>query len=449
MNRIECGLAAVDFTPRAGLPLMGNLRDRYESTGTHDPLKATAFAFSDSTGGKAVILSLDLCMINRTQVAMMRSHIADNSSFPADSILINATHTHAGPATMSLYGMPEAENRDIEIFLKKACEAVFRAEADLKPSTLSIGYTEEKRVSFNRRLMNHEGKTLMNWENFDPEMISGPLGPIDPLVSVLKIERRTGNCESPAGALVNFALHPAILDYENTRYSADYPGFLREGLEKIIHGNFVTLFGNGCCGNINHIDYTDDSAARRGYSAAERIGYMLAAEASRGLRKTSGIEGSKIVVSRDFVTLKRLEISETTYQKSLKALRKTDREKDSGESDGLPEELQALVRIEMYEKQQQDDHAEVMVMRLGNLAIVGLPGEMFCELGIRIREGSSAAHTIIIELANDAIGYIPDENGYGRGGYEDTPGSMKYKKGSGEKLVDSALKQIEGLFGSH
>ncbi len=100
----------------------------------------------------------------------------------------------------------------------------------------------------------------------------------------------------------------------------------------------------------------------------------------------------------------------------------------------------------MFEKQHLDDEVEVMVIRLGNLAIVGLPGEIFCELGIRIREESSADYTIIIELANDAIGYVPDENGYGQGGYEDTPGSMNYKKGSGEKLVNSALKQISQLF---
>jgi hypothetical protein len=87
-----------------------------------------------------------------------------------------------------------------------------------------------------------------------------------------------------------------------------------------------------------------------------------------------------------------------------------------------------------------------MLIRVGNLAIVGLPGEIFCELGMRIRKESSAPHTIVIELSNDAIGYIPDENGYGQGGYEDTPGSMKFVKGSGEKLTASALKQIRRLF---
>jgi len=446
MNEIKCGLGVVDFTPRAGLPLMGNLRDRYESTGTHDPLKATALVFSDSTGNKAALLSLDLCMISREQTVMMRNHIADNSSFPADCILINATHTHAGPATISLYGMPEAEKRDIEIFLKKACEAVIKAEADLRPSVLSIGYTEEERVSFNRRLKNHEGKTLMNWENYNPESISGTLGPVDHLLSVLRIDQKNEDREIPSGALVNFALHPAILDYENTRYSADYPGFLREGLSKIFNEGFTTLYGNGCCGNINHIDYSDISAARRGYGAAERIGYMLAADTSRALRNTTGIEGSEIAVSRKYVTLKRLTVSEEIYQKSLKTLEKTERNKNTGESDGLPEELHSLVRIQMYENQKKDDQVEVMVIRLGDLAVVGLPGEIFCELGMRIREESSAAHTIIIELSNDAIGYIPDENGYGQGGYEDTPGSMKYVKGTGEKLIESALIQINRLF---
>lgn len=446
MNEIKCGLGAVDFTPRTGLPLMGNLRGKYESTGAHDPIMAVSIVFADSNGNKAALLSLDLCMINREQTAMMRKYIAGKSSIPENGILVNATHTHAGPAAMSLYGMPKAGEKDIEDFFKKACEAVFKAEADLKQAAFSIGYSEEHRVSFNRRLKNNQGKTLMNWESFNPETIAGPLGPIDPLLSVLSIEQKNNKGEIISGALVNFALHPAILDYENTRYSADYPGFLREGLNKIINEDFITFFGNGCCGNINHIDYSDNSAARRGYGAAERIGYMLAADTSRALRNATGLKGLEIAVSREYVPLKRLTVSKETYYKSLKILEESDREKGKDESDGLPEELQALVQIQMYEKQHQMDNVEVMVIRLGNLAIVGLPGEIFCELGMRIREESVSAHTIIIELANGAIGYIPDENGYGQGGYEDTPGSMNYVKGSGEKLAESALTQIKQLF---
>ncbi len=442
MNGIMCGLGETDFTPNIGLPLMGNLRDRYDSTGVHDPLKAAALVLVDPAGDKAAILSLDLCMLNREQTAMMRKFIGENSSIPGDHILISTTHTHAGPATLSIYNAPSAERSEIEGFLKDACQAVFNAEKNLKPATVSIGYTRETRVSFNRRLKNRDGKTLMNWETFDPETITSALGPIDPLVSVLRIDQG----DKKAGALVNFALHPAILDYENTLYSADYPGFLKKGLCKIIDEDFVTLFGNGCCGNINHIDYSDKFAPRRGYAAAERVGYILASDAAYGLRRASTLNGSRIAVSREMVTLKRLPITEETFLWSKKALEKMETEGERRVTDGLPEELSAPVWIDMYEKQHHDDHAEVMVIRIGDLAIVGLPGEVFCELGMKIRKRSVAPHTMVIELANDAIGYIPDRAGYGQGGYEDTPGSMKYVKGSGEKLAESALIQIERLF---
>ncbi len=441
MNNILCGFGSVEFTPAVGLPLMGNLRDNYESTGIHDPLMATAIVFGNSSGEQAAVLSLDLCMIDRIQVSMMRKVIEEETSIPGDRVLICTTHTHAGPATMAVYTSPAAGEDEIEAFLKQACGAVLTAKNNMLPSELSVGGSNETRVSFNRRLKTVTGKTLMNWEPCKAEDIVGTLGPVDPRMTVVGIEQ-----DGKSAALVNFPLHPAILDYENSLYSADYPGMLREGLGKIMGGDFTTLFANGCCGNLNHLNYADPSAPRRGCQAIERAGYMLAAAAAEGLDKSSPLAGSKVAVSREFVALDRFPISEETYRWSKETLAKTKGEVSSGLIDGLPEEHSAPVWIDMYEKQNEKDSVEVMVIRIGDLAVVGLPGEVFCEFGMSIREKSSARHTIVIELANDAVGYLPNEQAYGQGGYEDTPGSTKYAKGCGEKLEASALDQINRLF---
>jgi len=87
---------------------------------------------------------------------------------------------------------------------------------------------------------------------------------------------------------------------------------------------------------------------------------------------------------------------------------------------------------------------EVQVIVLGSeVAWVGLPGEMFAELGLAIKKRSPFRYTMIAELANGAIGYIPDRRSYAEGNYE--PASARCAAGSGEKLVESALKLLEEL----
>ena len=95
----------------------------------------------------------------------------------------------------------------------------------------------------------------------------------------------------------------------------------------------------------------------------------------------------------------------------------------------------------------QGDKVEVMVLRIGSVGIVALPGEGFCEIGLAIKRASPAEHTIVIELANDAAGYLPTRDAYEQGGYEVSPGATAYAPGCGEKIVKSGLRQLTALFG--
>jgi len=95
---MQVGIACLDFTPRIGLPLMGNFRDDYLARGTRDPLCAKAMVFSDGRGPKAALLVLDVCMLDRQNVALLRRAVAQQSSVPAERILVCATHTHSAPA---------------------------------------------------------------------------------------------------------------------------------------------------------------------------------------------------------------------------------------------------------------------------------------------------------------------------------------------------------------
>ena len=441
MSGLKIGVAEVDFTPPPGLPLMGHVRDDYAARGTHDPLRARALVVANSAGARVALLSLDLCMLNRKQARMMREHIAAHSALAPENILVAATHTHGGPAAVSLYQTPAASDAEVESFLKRAAEAAIAADRNVQPAALQAGYASELSLSFNRRLRCRDGKTHMNWEELPPGFVLDCLGPVDPEVFVLTVE----DGQAPAAGLVSFAQHAAILDYENWLYTADYIGYLDEALRKIVREDFTTLFFNGCCANVNHIDYSDPTSPRRGYPTAQRMGYVLAASVAWAIRSRAPVVGDAISVSRELVELERFQISDSLYEEAKRFLATGQQDRPAG-MDGLDFKHGAPLWVSMREQQQAPDKVEVMALRIGSVGVVALPGEVFCETGMAIKRASPAEHTIVIELANDAVGYLPTREAYEQGGYEVTPGATTYAPGCAEKLAESALRQLKGLF---
>lgn len=436
---MKAGVAAVDYTPPPGLTLMGNFRDDYAARGVHDPLFARAMVFEDAAGSRAAILSLDICMLDRANVAHLRARVREHCGLPGENLLVAATHTHSGPAPLRLGSLPKCDDAEIARFLDRAAEAVPAALKDLQESDLLAGSATEGRLSFNRRLLAKDGKTHMNWEKPAPASIVRALGPTDPELRVLAVARGW----RPLAAAVNFGLHPAILAGDNWMYSADYPGYMAEALERLCGPSFFTAFWNGCCGNVNHLDYTDPLQGR-GFKEAQRIGYAVAVAARQAIDSAVPAGAGPVTVSSERVELKRLPVSDEQARWSRAVLSRGN--KAPGQVDGLPDEYYAASLLPMYEKQHIPDAAEVMAIRLGGVGIVGLPGEVFCEYGMEIKKHSPAAHTFVVELANDAIGYLPTPEAFAQGGYESSTGVTFYTQEAGRKLTESAIRQLKHLF---
>ena len=448
MSKLHVGLAAVDITPPPGLPLMGNFRDDYLARGVHDPLMAKAIVLEDPSGAKAAVLALDVCMLDRHNVALIRDVIGRSAVVPPKNVLVHATHTHSAPAPHDrfLFGLDYRPYRAAaEAMLVKAASAVAKAEQNLAEAQLSIGHAREERLSFNRRLRRRDGTTQMNWEalapGFDPDRVDAAWGPIDPQLTCLVIER----AEGPVAAIVNFGLHPAILAGDNWLYSADYPGQLAAALTRIQGEGFLTLFLNGCCGNVNHVDYRNLQQGR-GYGMIERVGYMLAATAAEAIRTRQPLAADRVTVAREAVALERMKIPPEEQKRCRRVLDDLQGQTLRGQVDGLPEAFFADLRLQMHAVQDEPDRVEVMAIRVGDAAVVGLPGEVFCELGLDLKQRSPAGHTLVLGLANDGIGYLPTRESFPQGGYEVTVGSTVYEPGAGERLADAAVGQLQRLF---
>ena len=244
---------------------------------------------------------------------------------------------------------------------------------------------------------------------------------------------------------MNYALHPAILAGDNWLYSADFPGYMAECLARLSGNGLIPIFVNGCCGNVNHLDYSDRNQGR-GFQMTQRVGYLLGVAAREAVDRAAPVGAGRISLSREKVRLKRLKITEDQYQWATEVIRKAQDHPARGQVDGLPDEHYARMWSEMYQNKEEDDLAEVCALRIGDLGIVTLPGEMFCEFGLEIKKRSPARHTMVIELANDALGYFPTREAFEQGGYEPTTGTTLYESNAGEQLTASALRQLDHLF---
>jgi hypothetical protein len=92
--------------------------------------------------------------------------------------------------------------------------------------------------------------------------------------------------------------------------------------------------------------------------------------------------------------------------------------------------------------------AEIQALTLGDCALVGIPCEVFAQLGLEIKRRSPFPTTGIVELANGYEGYLPTRQAYDEGGYEVRAArSSKLAPGSGESAVDAAADLLHSLSG--
>jgi hypothetical protein len=443
-SRFMVGLAEVDYTPEVGLNLVGNYRgDDYASRGIHDPLYARAFVAKGENGVKAAILTVDICMINKETANYMREYIESVTGIQKVNIMILATHTHSGPE--SDLSAPKARD-----YMLKAADAVVLANEKLAPAGVSVGRSREDRISFNRRLKCKDGTTHMTWEGIDPGLVEGSWGSKDPEVITFTINQGGRDI----GTVVNFGCHVTTLTGSNWLYSADYPGYMVEAIRKVKGEDFLPMFFNGPCGNVtqinNEIGFLDT------YPEAQRIGYLLGVSALEAIRNQEPVGGGMVKVSQQFIPLKRLSITDEQLAWARNVMETVAREgMPPLQQDGIPDEQYAKDWIEMHAIQDQVDSIEVQVIRVGELAFVGLTGEPFNEFGLEIKAKSPCPNTIVMGNANDYTKYFPTQISFAQGpegftpmitGYETTPGTTIYEIGSGEILAAAAISQLEELF---
>lgn len=368
MENLIAGVAKRDITPEPGVYLGGYFDRTKASVGVHDPLFARALYLSDGKEDVLFIGTDQLCLSNAIKEGYLdaiREEIERKTGVKQDNIIIFSTHTHGAPDLLGIFGFNE---KNLKYFEKLQSEIVNVAtEAYLNKKEAKIFWNKGKsKIGINRR-----------------NPISGL---IDEELITIKI---TSLNNEAIALLVNYACHGVVLGPDNLQITADWIGFLETKLEETY--NCVTIFLPGTSGNIN--PRTEDTIEkmksggdvydRTGgtFEEMEKFGTSAVEETKRTLTNMLQVEDQKIV--------NKVENVEVTIEN---------------------EAIQKIVGKSKV-------RTKVTATRIGNLVILGIPGEAFVEYGLEFK--SFKKYVVIpLTLANDYIGYLPTEEAFKEGGYE-------------------------------
>jgi len=434
-GELRVGAAAVRITPEQPLPMAGYYNIRL-STNTHDELHAKAIVI-EQEGVRAALVVCDLISLPRTVVVQAREMISHSTKVPGSNVMISATHSHTGPVLDTGSSRIGAEEKDMAAVREytaqlpaKIAEAVRLAEAALQPARLSVAHEQEDHLSHNRRFHMRDGTVGWNAGKLNKNIVRAA-GPIDPDVAVLYFESLRANA---IATYVNFTMHPDTVG--GLEFSADYAFALSRLLGEYKGTNMVTVFANGACGDINHVD-VHWANPQKGHAEAARLGTILAGNVFKAYTRLARVTPGRIRVRSEIVKLALPELKAG----EVEAAREVVSRLETKTPPKFLEQVNAFKVLDVAARDGKPHEVEVQVIALGgDVAWVSLPGEIFVELGLEIKKKSPFRHTVIAELANGSIGYIPNQKAYDEGNYE--PVSARCAKGSGEMLVGTALELL-------
>lgn len=381
-----------DVTPPLGGFMWGHYHDT-RAYDVYDRLYAKALVVEDG-GETAAIVAVDTCAIPEDMHDAVTKRIHEYTGIAPERVCITSGHTHSGAPISSdptVECHADAAYRDV--FLRLCADAVILAYKRLEDVELKFAKTEVYDISFNRNFVLKDGSYVTHGRGRTD--VAHPLDDIDPDVPVLMFEKDG----QPIGAIVSFACHQCCLgQYDG--YSGDYSSILSKRLKAEYGNNFVSLFMLGACGDINHVN-PDASVPIPPLQWYRHMGDVLADAVLSAVQNAQPVTGGVQILSKTVEIQRRLPDQELVRRLLQKWMSK---------GDGF---MRARNLIH-YESVNRKTSTELIVqgIRIGDVLISALPGEIYNAIGKGIKKDSPFERTIVVENCNSYCGYIPNKEAF-------------------------------------
>lgn len=402
-NQLLVGAAVRDVTPTKDnglLPIPGSGREPKTYVDVIDPMHTRVIAMQ---------MGEDVALVVCTETGVgptgyiVAEALSAHTGVPVDSIFCIATHSHAAPEVKSEFSLEPEEGEEVDnsilwarYTVAQILDAADEALANLQPVTVGIGYSESYiNANRNRTYYLEDGSSYLN-------LGLNLAGVTDHTLTVLQFSDEEGN---PVAFIVNYPVHGTTM-IDNTYFdgepgiSADIPGQISTLLEERYPG-CVAMWTSGAAGDqnpivSNQLMYPDPETGDMVEVYVGEVGIM------KYLSYINFADTLQAIAAVEPVDVDAIGFA---YGKT-----------EIPNEEGSPSETFTL---------------DLQVLRLGDVAIVGSPGELYTSLGLDIKEASPLENTIVMDLvwtkADSYNFYILDDEGRENGG---TMGFMcNYKTG--------------------
>ena len=412
-----------DITPPVGAGFDGYSAREGTSLGVQDPLLAQLLLLKSGTD-QVILISMDLLGVEPDFTQRVRLGIQQAIGVPAHCTVVACSHTHSGAAGFlpALAGIRRSDDPELQsIVARKLIGAAIWARERLQPARLGVGRGAVEGIGRNRN---------------NPES-----GPVDDEVIVLRVDDKAG---TPLAVLMNYGCHPTVMGYQNLLFSADYPGAARATLRRF-YPETIFMYTNGASGDVS----TRFTRREQTFAEVDRMGRMLGGEVLKVMQTVVIQESVDLGARVEPVELKLRSFPSTDEaRRELERLQTGLEElKATGASHG--EIRRATTQVEGATAQvllakafagRTCSDSQVQVLWIGDLALVGLPGEPFTHTVLEIKSLSKHPCTAVLSYSNDEQGYFPDAASIAEGTYEAL--ISPYGADVAEELRDIALQLL-------
>ena len=463
------GVARADIAPPVGIAQMNWGSQTHVRAVGVDPagMKATALVLSDGRS-KFAMVDVDRILVAGLEPAIEEA--SERTGIPREHIRIGVSHTHAGvyvspakgPPGLDLTPLAEMAERYRLSLIDTIAGIIELADRRLEPAHIH-GASGQGTININRRVRADGDRP--------PAVGRNPDGVVDRELVVFRIDDGKGQTMA---VVANFQCHGTVLAYENQVISPDWVGMMRVTVERAFPGA-LTLFFQGAAGDQGPIEgFSGDlSVAHR---LGQTLGHQVAAIAMQieTVRRVPKFEGfvestayqakqhwrvlgprdATLRFASDTVDVPRRTYSPEEVESMRRRLERARRQLGGLPSDAGPlERHQAGARVRrfadlLHQWSRPADPSplqiEVQALRIGELALVAMPGEPFSEIGTAVKSASPFHFTMFCGYSDGVGGdYVPTADEYLYGGYEveRTP----YGLGAAQRVIDTASALLQRI----
>ncbi len=415
---LRVGAARIDITPAADAanPPSGKY--------SHEKLFVRAIVL-DNGVTRAALIGADQSMLFENVWAAAAKLAAAELNCPVENIILSVTHTHSafGPGDQPFRrfgqaagngGRPPAPdpNAPPPPVVGKIFDAVKQAKANLQPARVGFG-TGLSYLNVSRDNIDASTHLWTQAPNLS--------GPSDKTVAVIKFESTGGE---PIAVYMTYAMHP-VNGFLSEIVSADFCGAASRHVEEAYGDRVVAVFAQGASGDQNPLYLRASTNVMASRYDAKISGSVMTREAIEAPLREGKVQAHK-ADPRVMDSMEQVMQSEGVLlaEEVIRVMSNVQRTDPSPAIFGAQTSLTCPGRKRLDNAREgapgkyedgDDVHFRLGLIRIGNIAVTSANAEIFTSIGLKLKEASPLADTVLVTMANGSAnsGYVPNDSAFG------------------------------------